>query len=63
MYGPYKERKIKEISTQTRKRKMKYELRKEDGTKLFRIVALIKGPWGPAGTLGGLIENEKNLSQ
>lgn len=31
--------------------------------RLYRIIALHDGPWGPKGTKGGLIEKESNLSQ
>jgi len=34
-----------------------------NGTVLRRIVALRNGPWGPAGTVGGWVEEESNLSQ
>lgn len=46
-----------------------YKLTKEskvlrDGAaKVFRIEALIDGPWGPKGTKGGFVESEKNLEQ
>jgi len=36
----------------------KYEIR-ADG----RIVALREGPWGDAGTVGGFVDGEHNLSQ
>lgn len=32
-----------------------------DGKRLYRIVALREGPWGPKGTKGGLIEKAANL--
>lgn len=42
----------------------KYRLSKAtNGHGLRRIVALIDGPWGPAGTRGGWIASEANLSQ
>ena len=40
---------------------MKYEMIPEGD--MFRIKALRDGPWGPVGTLGGLIEKEYNLNQ
>jgi hypothetical protein len=45
----------------------KYKLTNETktlprGTVLHRIEALIDWLWGPAGTKGGLVESEKNLS-
>lgn len=40
----------------------KYELIKEKGNRLKRIVALVDGPWGEKGTRGGLLEKESNLS-
>ena len=44
----------------------KYKFTKEaidvQGRTLHRIRALRIGPWGPAGTLGGFIESEANLS-
>lgn len=42
----------------------KYRLTDETNEMgLHRIEALIAGPWGPAGTRGGWIESEANLSQ
>ncbi len=42
----------------------KYRLTDETNSLgLHRIEALIDGPWGPAGTKGGWIESEANLSQ
>lgn len=43
---------------------MKYRLTDEvSGLGFYRIEALIDGPWGPAGTRGGCVEKEDNLSQ
>lgn len=42
----------------------KYRLSKITNDRgLRRIVALIDGPWGPAGTRGGWVASEANLSQ
>jgi carbonic anhydrase/acetyltransferase-like protein (isoleucine patch superfamily) len=35
----------------------------DDGTVVHRIAALRRGPWGPAGTRGGWVQSEENLSQ
>ena len=47
---------------------MKYEILKDrsitiDGHTLYRIKLVTSLPFAPAGTLGGFIENESNLSQ
>ena len=34
-----------------------------EGVRLYRIIALREGPWGPKGTKGGLTEKAANLSQ
>ena len=34
-----------------------------EDARLYRIVALREGPWGPKGTKGGFIEKAANLSQ